>query len=409
MWSAMTAAAKTDPATMPPAPGDVEAPPRPIIRARLTSSDVDRLLRQPGAESRIGTMAKLVTEMEEGSLTTTEQRLALEVLHAFASDAEMEVRAAVAWQIHNSPVLTADMAERLVRDVAQVAVPILKYVEWLPEQLLLEVVAERDSQKQLAIAGRRTVSAAVSAALVETGNVVTVMHLLRNRGAAVKAATLGRAAERFGQFRNIADSIAARPDITLSIVERMIALVSEDVREQLIRDHGIEPALAQRLAQGGREAATLRLLQPLLLSRQDAEMVAKHLRRQGRLTPQVLFRALCAGDLELFVAGMAARANITPQAAAILAWDDGILGLHCLMDAATIPPALLSPFRAAQQVALDSDYVSGGCGRERFQVLVLETLFDRFAGTAEREVDELLMQIADQPGLDINALLPMRA
>lgn len=389
--------------------GDLLEPPRPVIRARLTSSDVDRLLREPGTQSRIETMAKLVTEMEEGGLNAAEQRLARDILRAFASDAETEVRAAVAWQIHNSPILTADLAKKLVRDVAQVAVPILKYVEWLPEALLLEVVAERDPQKQLAIAGRRTVSEAVSAALVETGNVLTVMHLMRNRGAAVKEATLQRAAERFGQFRHVADSIAVRPEVTMAVVERMIALVSEDVREQLIRDHGIEPALAGRLAQGGREAATLRLLQPLLMSRDDAEMVAKHLRRQGRLTPQVLFRALCAGDLELFVTGMAARANITPKAATILAWDDGILGLHCLMDAATIPPALHPPFRAAQQVALETEYVCGGCTREAFQAAVLEYLFDRFSGTAEREVDEMLMQVADQPGVDINSLLPLRS
>lgn len=389
--------------------GDLAAPPRPAIRARLTSRDVDRLLRQPGAESRIETMAKLVTEMEEGSLTETEKRLALDILRAFAADAETEVRAAVAWQIHNSPILTSDLAERLVRDVAQVAVPILKYVDGLPEALLLEVVAERDAQKQLAIAGRRSVSAAVSAALVETGNVLTVVHLLRNRGAAVKETTLERAAERFGQFRLVADSVAARPEITLAMVERMIALVSEDVRQQLIQDHNIEPSLAKRLAEGGREAATLRLLQPLLLSPDDAEMVARHLFRQGRLTPQVLFRALCAGDLELFVAGMAARANIASQAASILAWDDGVLGLHCLLDAAAVPPALTGPFRTAQQVALDCEYVSGHCPREKFQALVVETLFDRYADAAEREVDELLMQISDQPGLDIGAeLMPQR-
>lgn len=395
---------------MPPTAGDPTAPLRPILRARLTSRDVERLLNQPGAKARIETMAKLVLEMEEGELTAAEQRLALDVLRAFASDAEMEVRAAVAWQIHNSPVLTGDMAEKLARDVAQVAVPILKYVDGLPEQLLLEIVAERDPQKQLAIAGRRTVSEAVSAALVETGNVLTVVHLLRNRGAAVREATLSRATERFGQFRIVADSVAARPEVTLAVVERMIALVSEDVRQQLIRDHNIEPSLARRLAEGGREAATLRVLQPLLLSRDDAEMVAKHLYRQGRLTPQVLFRALCAGDLELFVAGMAARANITPQAAGILAWDDGILGLHCLMDAAAIPGVLTSPFRTAQQVALETDYAGGNCTRERFQQVVLETLYDRFADTAEREVDELLMQIADQPGIDIGgAFNPMRA
>ncbi|MFV3130567.1 DUF2336 domain-containing protein [Niveispirillum sp. KHB5.9] len=395
---------------MPPNTGDPEGPLRPILRSRLNSSDVDRLLHQPGTRPRIDTMTKLVMEMEEGDLTDAEKRLALDILRAFAADAETEVRAAVAWQIHNSPILTGEMAEKLARDVAQVAVPILKYFDGLPEKLLLEVVAERDPQKQLAIAGRRTVSAAVSAALVETGNVVTVVHLLRNKGAAVREATLNRAAERFGQFRIVADSVAARPEVTMAVVERMIALVSEDVRQQLIRDHNIEPALAKRLAEGGREAATLRVLQPLLLSRDDAEMVAKHLYRQGRLTPQVLFRALCAGDLELFVAGMAARANITPQAAGILAWDDGILGLHCLMEAANIPGPLTAPFRTAQQVALETDYASGECTRERFQQAVLEVLFDKFADTAEREIDELLMQISDQPGIDIGAALnPMRA
>ncbi|MFV3077159.1 DUF2336 domain-containing protein [Niveispirillum fermenti] len=395
---------------MTPTAGDPAAPARPVLRARLNSSDVERLLKQPGSGARIDTMTKLVMEMEEGGLTAKEQRLALDVLRAFASDAEMEVRAAVAWQIHNSPILTADMAEKLARDVAQVAVPILKYVDGLPENLLLEIVAERDPQKQLAIAGRRTVSEAVSAALVETGNVVTVVHLLRNRGAAVREATLSRAAERFGQFRIVADSVAARPDVTVAIVERMIALVSEDVRQQLIRDHKIEPALAKRLAEGGREAATLRVLQPLLVSPDDAEMVAKHLYRQGRLTPQVLFRALCAGDLELFVAGMAARANITPQAAGILAWDDGVLGLHCLMDAAAIPGPLTAPFRTAQQMALEIEYAAGNCTREKYQQVVLEALFDRYADTAEREVDELLMQISDQPGIDVGAILnPIRA
>lgn len=396
--------------SIPPTIGDPSAPIRPSLRSRLTSSDVDRLLQKPGTDSRIDTMSKLVAEMEEGGLSTAEKRLALDVLRAFASDAETEVRAAVAWLIHNSPILTSDMAEKLARDVAQVAVPILKYVDGLPEELLLEIVGERDPQKQMAIAGRRSVSAAVSAALVETGNVFTVVHLLRNRGAAVHERSMVRATERFGQFRIVADSVAARPDVTVAVVERMIALVSEDVRQQLIRDHNIEPALAKRLAEGGREAATLRLLQPLLLSREDSEMVAKHLYRQGRLTPQVLFRALCAGDLELFVAGMAARANITPQAAGILAWDDGILGLHCLMDAAAIPPALTGPFRTAQTVALETEFVNGNCPREHFQQLVLETLFDRFADTAEREVDELLMQVSDQPGIDIGAALnPMRA
>jgi uncharacterized protein (DUF2336 family) len=389
------------------------APPLPTqgerrASARLSSSDVERLLQQPGAESRIDAMRKLVHEMEAGGLSASERQLALDVLRAFASDIEIEVRAAVAWQIHNSPVLNGDMAQRLARDVAQVAIPILKHADALPDTLLLEIVAERDPRKQWAIASRRSVSEAVSAALVESGNVIAIMHLLRNRGARMLEATLQRAADRFGQFRAVADAVAARPEVTLAVIERIIALVSEDVRQQLIREHRLEPHLAARMAAGARDAATLRLFQPLLLSADDAAMVAEHLNAENRLTPEVLLRALCAGDLELFVAGAALRANIPAAAAAILAWDDGVLGLQCLLDAARIGEPLAGPFRVVQSVAMRCGYHEGACTREDFQQAALEALFDRFSGTNERGLDELLMQLADQPGVDVGgALMPM--
>ncbi len=382
--------------------------PRPSRGPRLTSADVRRLLADPGPARRVETMAKLVAELEDGKLTKREQTLALDVLRAFAGDAETEVRAAVAWQIHNNPVLSGELADQLVRDVARVAVPILRHADRLPEPLLLEIVEERDPRKQLAIAGRREVSEAVAAALVETGNVVTVTHLLRNRGARFHEQSLARASERFGHFRSVADAIAARPELTLKVVETLIAFVSEDIRQRLVKRHGIEPGLAQRLAERGREAATMRLLQPLLIRPDDAEMVARHLHRQGRLTPQFLFRALCSGDLELFVAGMAACAGISYESARILAWDDGILGLRCLLEAANIPPALTKPFRVAQQVALESGYAAGLMSRDEYQPAVLDKLFATCGDAEDREVDELLMQVCDQPGSDLTAeLMPM--
>ncbi|MFC7335225.1 DUF2336 domain-containing protein [Rhodocista pekingensis] len=379
-------------------------------RTRLTRSDVDRLLREPGPHSRIETMAKLVADLEAGLLTQAEHRLALEVLGAFATDAEAEVRSAVAWQIHNSPVLTTDLAERLARDVARVAFPILRHVDRLTDELLLEIVAEHDPHKQLAIAGRRRVSAEVATALVETGNLVTVVHLLRNRGAHVAAATLERAVERFGQIRTVADAVAARPELPLALVERLIAFVSEDIRRRLVEDHGLEPQLAARLSQRGREAATLRLLKPLLLRAGDAELMARHLHWQGRLTPHFLFRALCGGDLPLFVAGMAERGGIAVGSAEMLVWDDGALGLRTLFDAARIPAPLHAPFRTAIRTAKDSGFVGGLCGREAFQVEVLARLFEECGDIEEREVDELLLQVCDQPGASpADMLLPLRA
>jgi len=387
-------------------PTDAIPPPR---RPGLSLADVDRLLSSPGPEARIATMSTLVGDLEQDTFTEAERALAREVLSAFAADAEAEVREAVAWQIHNSPVLTTDLAERLARDVARVAFPILRHVDGLPEALLLEIVAERDPEKQLAIAGRRSVSSPVSAAIVEMGNLVSVVHLLRNRGAHVAEASLARAVDRFGQLRTVADSVAARPELTLAVVEKLIAFVSDDIRRTLVERHRIEPTLARRLADRGREAATLRLLQPMLANPEDAEMTARHLARQKRLTPQLLFRALCAGDTTLFEAGIAQRAGIALAAARHIAWDDGPLGLRCLFDAANLPWVLSAPFRAAIRAVRESGYQEGRCTRDALQAAVLDRVFKECGDIPEREVDELLLQLCDRPGVDAAAmLLPVR-
>jgi hypothetical protein len=82
-------------------------------RRRLSRADVERLLDRSSVETRVETMAVLVGELDGGTLEGNERRLALEILHCFAGDAEVAVREAVAWQIHNSPLLTPDLADRL--------------------------------------------------------------------------------------------------------------------------------------------------------------------------------------------------------------------------------------------------------------------------------------------------------
>ena len=83
---------------------------------RLTASDVDRLAADRSAQARIETMTKLVEELSVSRLEPRELDLAREVLERFARDAEIAVREAVAWQIHNTPLLTGDLARRLAGD-----------------------------------------------------------------------------------------------------------------------------------------------------------------------------------------------------------------------------------------------------------------------------------------------------
>lgn len=361
----------------------------------LSSRDVLRLIDDPSADARIATMTNLLRDLEHGELSAAERLLALEVMRCFAEDAQIVVREAVAWQIRNSPALTEELAERLVRDVARVAFPLLRDAPSLDDALLLAVLAEGDAGKQLAIAARSGLSAPVAGAVAAAGNIVVVTTLLRNHAAPLDEAALNRALDRFGGIRMVGEAASARPGLPLAVVERLVALVSDSVRGHLVQTYGLAPTLVDQLVARGRESATLRLLRPTLRGATDAETLAQWLNASGRLSSALMFRLLCAGDLDLFAAALGAKAGVPAANARQLAWDDGPLGLAAVLKRAGVAPVLVPAFQTAIDVAKRLAYDGAEAGRDDFQAEVMGDLFATLAPTSDWAVDELLLQLFD--------------
>src|SRR5690349_17691629 len=233
------------------------------LKAGLSAQDVARLLNDRSADVRIETMSKLVTELEGGTLEPSVRVLAVDLLHRFARDAELAVREAVAWQIYNSPLLSEDTAQRLARDIASVAFPILRHADGLDDALLLAIIGENDGDKHLAIAGRSRVSAAVSDALVETAGPEAVSCLLANEGAAITEHAMHKALDRYGAVEQVNRPLAARPGLPLTVVEKLVTYVSEEIRTSLVTRYHIPPGVVRELVTQGREAATVTLVEPI--------------------------------------------------------------------------------------------------------------------------------------------------
>lgn len=373
--------------------------PQAMKRGSLSRADVERLLARCSADTRIETMSKLVRDLESGGLDERERGLAVEVLNCFARDAEVAVREAVAWQIHNSSLLTGELATRLARDVGRVAFPVLRHARVLSDAFLLRILSEAAGSevgKHLVIAGRSRVSAPVARALVEYGNLAVITCLLRNEGAEIPEHSLHHALDHFGRIRAVSEAAAMRPELSLAVVERLVAFVSREIRATLVRTHGLSPHLIDGLVARGREAATVMLLRPVMASADDAGLVARWLHANGRVSVSFLFRALCAGDLDLFVAGLALCAEIPVDSARTLAWDDGPLGMRAIFRKCRFPLILTPPFRIAVDVAKGLGYRGGDPGRDAFQAEVIARIFEECVPTDAWELDNLLLQVFDQ-------------
>jgi uncharacterized protein (DUF2336 family) len=362
----------------------------------LSHADVERLLSDHSAEARIETMSKLVSSLESDALAGPEREIATDILHRFAADAEAAVREAVAWQLHNSPLLTDALATKLARDIGRVAFPVLRNVKRLSDDFLLQVIAERDAEKHLAIAGRWNVSPRLADAIVETANVKVIACLMGNGRARISDPTLHKALDRYGHLSVVNEPMAEREGLSLSVVEKLVAYVSEDIRSNLVERHHLSPVLVAELVKRGREAATMLLLKPLAGNLDDLELVVRHLDRDGRLTPSLMLRAVCAGDIELFTTGLAVRSKIATESARLLIWDDGPLGLRAVFQKARFPVALLPPFRIAIDVVKETGYDGCDSGRREFQVRALARVFEECGAIGDRLLDDLLLQLFDQ-------------
>lgn len=361
----------------------------------LSEQDVKRLLVDRSPQARIETMSKVVADFESGRFAAKEQDLVRQILQRLAIDAEMAVREAVAWQIYNSPLLNDDLAQRLAHDVAEVAFPILRHASALSDDFLVAIVQQRDSKKQIAIAARDEVSAGVSDAIVDTGNVTAIERLVRNPGADLSEPTLQKTLDRFGGVDAISESMAGRDDLPVTVIEKLIHYVSEEIRDELAARHDLPVGVIGGLVEHGREAATLLLLKPLSGRLRDAELFVRHLHANNRLSPSLLLRVLCSGDVEMFVAGIAVRCNLSVANARLLVFDEGQLGMRAAFERSSIPTALLPPFRSALAVVREMGYRDDDGLRADFQKKAVARVFNDCGGGGDKDIEELLLQLFD--------------
>ena len=190
-----------------------------------------------------------------------------------------------------------------------------------------------------------------------------------------------------------------------------MTLVSDSLREHLVTHHELSSEVATDMIMQSRERATLGLLSPNT-DDMDVHRLVSQLHNNGRLTPTIILRALCMGDLDFFEVSTAMLAAIPLGSARMLIHDDGPLGLHAMIDRAGLPGALYPAFRAAIDVIHENEFDGGEHDRERFRRRMIERILTHVADpTAEIGVEnaEYLLGKLSQidPGvLDYSAAAP---
>lgn len=359
----------------------------------LTEADVQRLMSSPSSDVRAETAEKIAVAFDAGKLTDSERQLAEAIFRVMMKDVEVMVREALARNLKESADLPKDVALTLAKDVESVALPVLQFSTVLSDADLIEIVRSSGADKQVAIAKRVEVSTAVAEALVDHGRTPQVVAtLVSNPGAKLNEAIINKAIEKHGADVTVRNTLAHRSDLPVTIAERLVAAVSESLRDFLLTKRELSPDQAADLVLQARERATVALLPPGSKGSDVVDLV-KQLKEHQRLSPSLILRALCMGDLGFFEASMAVLSNTPIVNARMLIHDEGKLGLQSLYSRTSLPTQLYPAFRTALDMVRSTEYDGGEKDRERYASKVIERVLTQYEDMDSENLDYLLKKL----------------
>ncbi|MNQ33710.1 hypothetical protein D3C85_471460 [compost metagenome] len=371
-------------------------------RARLTESDIRRLIKSDAEDERAAAAHKLCRSIDRMPLDEADRAAAQKILTVMANDTAELVRRALAVTLKSSDLMPRDVARRLVADVDSVALPIITCSPAFTDDDLIEIVRAGSVVRQTAVAGRERVPRDVASVLAAEGCQSAVRTLAANDNADLSEAALGVVIDRFGQAAEVVSAIAYRQVLPLSVTERLVALASDAVREHLVTRHAVAPETAIQFARFTRERATIDLVDQARISN-DLPVFVAGLNARKALSASLLLRALARGQMSLFEHALAELAGTPHHRAWLMVHDAGPLGLKAIYDRAGLPPRLFQAFRAGVDTWRALQAEGGDTGSEAFRQRMLERFLSQRPTTSRDDLAYLMERLDRPQALDVEA------
>lgn len=350
--------------------------------ANLSHADVAKLLHDPNTDNRAMAASKVADAFSSASLSAEERAIAEDIFRVMLKDAAVRVRSALSESLKDNPDVPHEIAASLANDVDAVAMPMIQHSVVLSDEDLIKIISTRNEDAQKAVASRSTVSQSVSEALVETGTESVVSTLVSNSGANISSKTYDKVLSDFGDAEAINKPMTFRSDLPVSVSEKLVTLVSDQLRDHIMKTHTVSPATAADLLLESREKATVSLVEGG--DQETVQDLVDQLDANNRLSPTLMIRALCMGDITFFEVALAKRVNIPVMNAYKLVHDGGRVGLQRLFDAAEMPPQFLVVAQAALDISKEM-IETGGDDKDVYRKLMIERVLTQIEDDIDTE------------------------
>ncbi len=268
-----------------------------------------------------------------------------QVFTILLNDDACAVRLAMAQRLSPCPFTPRVIIFSLAHDIADIASAVYAAAPHFSPQELALAISHPDPSVRLAIANRKELEAPTVRAICEDGCRETVVALLDNPMVRLGPHFMHDIALRLGSDAAIRDRLSACDDI-LPVTRQQLA---HNLAQSLTGSTGlIRLCEAGRLGHAALDACN-RATVEIAAACDEAAMYTyvEHLCASGQLTPALLARSICDGELSLFVHALANLTGSSVKRVSAIISDARIPAFQALYKASGLPQGAYGVFVAA--------------------------------------------------------------
>lgn len=352
---------------------------------QLSREDVIKLSVSRSAENKISTAQKLSTLYNMPNISLGERKLAEDIFRIMVEDVEISVRQILAECLKKSRNIPNDIVNKLIHDENSVSIPFIKYYEDLKDSDLIGILNAQNIDKQKAVAQRRNLSNDVSAYIVDKCSEDVVITLISNNSANIYEKTYQNILDKYSSSENVKRCLVYRSELPVTVISRLIQHLSDELQKRLILTHNLPADIASDIIEEVKEKATLKVSAEYSSDKQIEELVHE-LYSSNKLTPSLVVRAICMGDLKFFEYSIVYLSN-TPitEVRKILFNTQVDFVIRNLLRKAFIPKNLFPAVFSALKVIKDIRFDMKNSNSQTFSHKVIERILSY--SNAEDELD----------------------
>ena len=294
--------------------------------SEIDAQNLMELAHRKTTEGRTSLASTVADFFGEGGdvLSDRERALMFDILHKVIVDVEMSVRKGLSERLADAEDAPRALIKLLANDAVEVASPVLTRSKVLRDQDLVEVIRHRTLEHQLAVANRFAVSETVSSALVGTGETSVIERLLHNQNARISQNTLEYLVDESKRYDSFREPILRRSELGPDLAKRMFLWVSAALREFILEHFELDPTMIDELLENTAfeqiDAATAG-------EATGSAKLAEDLADNGKVTPEMLVKAMRQGEINLFVAMFSRMTGLRRNLVMRLLFESGGEGL----------------------------------------------------------------------------------